>query len=54
MTSKVQTDIEKLEERDWFDFGKGPELVVAITRFDNDTAWVLTQDGEYTIPTAPR
>ena len=45
----VQKDLTKLVEREWYDFGNGPELVVAVTRFDDDNTWVLTQENEYNL-----
>ena len=46
---KLQKELAKLVEREWFDFGNGPELVVAVTRFDDQKTWVLTQDNEYNL-----
>lgn len=45
----IQKHLENLVEREWYDFGNGPELVVAVTRFDDQKTWILTQDNEYNL-----
>ena len=48
----IQKNLNELVEREWYDFGNGPELVVAVTRFDDEKTWILTQENEYHLPTA--